>query len=709
VSPRHLHPELKYPSVERRIAVPVVISRESAPLLDVLPVIQIICSAPVISPQVARFSECRMAYSHYGGVSGAWASGTTPLDEVDPDLVGKLATSKLSKALLKMWKKQSADDTFLHNLKWILYPQEYQRAVDLLRARQTVWPITDRKWSRHVQQLASWTICRPARDAELASPATNRYFAILKEADLARSIVDCAAFSVAVREVASIAKIRLPTIPELLQRLASSLSRAHRAGRPCAIFLSDLRHFFHQIALHPDVQPYFAVRLREAVMYIWQVLPMGHTISPIVAQTISYALLLLCQMHAEGGVADIPYFATSTEKRSPGDTEALVAAIWYDNLISAGELPAANRLKNAWAQTCDRYHAVLKFGEVYSGGRLSREGDDEEVSDRPVVLGLRLAVDDGVLSFRHKTANIIKWTAKAQAMRERGRVTLREMSRLLGVAMFDGYVRTAADVAPDDEFPGLVAIGRRVGRLVFCRDTPRAWDTEANYAASAADLDLLVQTIARIARNPWLSISPPASPTFYLATDSSSTHWGGMWWQSLDRQPTIVGNPWVGVSVRLHISAKEALAALLALKRAPPEAQHCTVRVAIDAQAIVYAYRKRYSGSRILHDIITRCLAIAKSKGLRLQFVWIRGEDNASDIISRPDKWVGDSMANIDWTTPDAVLRMRRTVSRLGEEAPFSGCEENSPEDVVENLYREETDVDTDAVSQFDLPSEEGR
>jgi hypothetical protein len=128
-------------------------------------------------------------------------------------------------------------------------------------------------------------------------------------------------------------------------------------------------------------------------------------------------------------------------------------------------------------------------------------------------------------------------------------------------------------------------------------------------------------------------------------------------------------NPWVGVSVRLHISAKEALAALLALKRAPPEAQHCTVRVAIDAQAIVYAYRKRYSGSRILHDIITRCLAIAKSKGLRLQFVWIRGEDNASDIISRPDKWVGDSMANIDWTTPDAVLRLRRTVSRLGEEA----------------------------------------
>ena len=133
------------------------------------------------------------------------------------------------------------------------------------------------------------------------------------------------------------------------------------------------------------------------------------------------------------------------------------------------------------------------------------------------------------------------------------------------------------------------------------------------------------------------------------------------------------------------------------------------MRIAIDAQAIVYAYRKRYSGSRILHDIIIRCLAIANSKGLRLQFVWIRGEDNASDIISRPDKWVGDSMANIDWTTPDAVLRLRRTVSRLGEEAPFSGCEENTPEDVVENLYIEETDVDTEAVSQFDLPSEEGR
>ena len=125
-----------------------------------------------------------------------------------------------------------------------------------------------------------------------------------------------------VREATSIAKIRLPTIPELLQRLAASLSRAHRAGKACAIFLSDLRHFFHQIALHPDVQPYFALRLREAVMYIWQVLPMGHTISPIVAQTISYALLLLCQMNAEGDVSDIPYLATSAEKQ-PAATRPL--------------------------------------------------------------------------------------------------------------------------------------------------------------------------------------------------------------------------------------------------------------------------------------------------------------------------------------------------------------------------------------------------
>jgi hypothetical protein len=52
-----------------------------------------------------------------------------------------------------------------------------------------------------------------------------------------------------VKAVTSIAKIRLPTIPDLLARLARTIATAHaKRRRSYAIFLSDLRRFFHQIA-----------------------------------------------------------------------------------------------------------------------------------------------------------------------------------------------------------------------------------------------------------------------------------------------------------------------------------------------------------------------------------------------------------------------------------------------------------------------------
>jgi hypothetical protein len=77
-------------------------------------------------------------------------------------------------------------------------------------------PVTRAQWAKHLHTLEKWTICRSATAAEQRQAATNRYFAILKEANLARSIVDCAAFSKAVKAVTSIAKIRLPTIPDFL-------------------------------------------------------------------------------------------------------------------------------------------------------------------------------------------------------------------------------------------------------------------------------------------------------------------------------------------------------------------------------------------------------------------------------------------------------------------------------------------------------------
>ena len=54
-----------------------------------------------------------MAYAHYGALGGAWASRDTPLDEVDPDIVGRLLVDKLEFALLSLWGRATSEHTFL--------------------------------------------------------------------------------------------------------------------------------------------------------------------------------------------------------------------------------------------------------------------------------------------------------------------------------------------------------------------------------------------------------------------------------------------------------------------------------------------------------------------------------------------------------------------------------------------------------------------
>jgi hypothetical protein len=74
-----------------------------------------------------------MAYAHYGALGGACAGRDTPLDEVDPDLVGQLMVDKLEVALLSLWGRATAEHTFLANLRWLRDLADYKRAVEHMR------------------------------------------------------------------------------------------------------------------------------------------------------------------------------------------------------------------------------------------------------------------------------------------------------------------------------------------------------------------------------------------------------------------------------------------------------------------------------------------------------------------------------------------------------------------------------------------------
>ena len=49
-----------------------------------------------------------------------------------------------------------------------------------MRTEELPGPVTRAQWTRHLQTLEKWTICRSATVDEQRRVATNRYFAILK-------------------------------------------------------------------------------------------------------------------------------------------------------------------------------------------------------------------------------------------------------------------------------------------------------------------------------------------------------------------------------------------------------------------------------------------------------------------------------------------------------------------------------------------------
>ena len=656
-----------------------------------------------------------MAYRHYGAERGRVANGRIRLDAIPPDLVGNI---KIEELVARFWRalqdKGREAPNIIDNLRWISDPIHYRRALQAMRSKDANGhvnePITEASYLQHLQDLTTWGICHQRELSKVI--ATNRYFAVHKTPTTARAIVDCAAFSKALKEVTAVEKVRLPTIPDLLRRLEKEIQRSYNGKQKYGILLSDLRHFFHQIPLEEEVREFFTVKLKQ-VAFVWNVLPMGHTVSPVVAQTISYAILLMCGFTAEGGIAKMPSFATR-----PG----AVAAVWYDNLMSAGQLDSINDAANRWKQQASQVGATLKYTSVFTGRSLSKDGndcDDEGNEVRPIALGLRLACDAGALFFRHKQANITEWTAQATTMQGNRTPSLREMARLLGVIMFDAYVATASDTWRSNSYPKWIAAGKRIGRLAFIRGSRKrpSWDSLANYPESSNDRQLLIESVRDISINPWRKVASDPPPDFLMCSDASTDRWGAIWWRpNEDTAIRVLGGKWNPMSHRLHISAKEAVAALLSLKNAPADVANCVVRVAIDAQAIVYALRRRASGSRTLQGIIDRIFAIAADRKIRLQFIWIEGKRNAADVITRPENWGGLSISRIDWQSDDASGRLRDTLTTLrAESVPLVGCEEEDAEEIIERFCDEEDSCDKAAGYRYaseqlsSLASKEGQ
>jgi len=105
----------------------------------------------------------------------------------------------------------------------------------------------------------------------------HSYFCHRKGATgLSRGIVNCKALAASLEQVwpRKDRPVCLPPVPTLLRAMAGVLSRTRQA----CIYLGDLRHWYHQFLLPPEMARFFGVCLdggKES--WVWRTLPMGYT------------------------------------------------------------------------------------------------------------------------------------------------------------------------------------------------------------------------------------------------------------------------------------------------------------------------------------------------------------------------------------------------------------------------------------------------
>ena len=107
------------------------------------------------------------------------------------------------------------------------------------------------------------------------------------------------------------------------------------------------------------------------------------------------------------------------------------------------------------------------------------------------------------------------------------------------------------------------------------------------------------------------------------------------------------------------------------------------IRAVSDALAVVRAFKKGYSGSRVLSDIVSRTRRLLRDNNMVLQIAWIPGVHHVSDALTRPDRWNASCYQDLDWSDQAYASELALSAAALRTPAPTAGYDAVKAEDVL--------------------------
>ena len=442
--------------------------------------------------------------------------------------------------------------------------------------------------------------------------AWGRFFLVPKADGSGRAVLDLAAFS---KMCFRPPPVNLPGISGLLRRIGRWW---WATGYGYSV---DLRHMFFQIPVGPHLANFFTVRCRRNGGPVFQsnVLPMGWSFSPHIAQCLAWGMVLgdltpeLRAMVREDqwGGDTPPAFVPLYDKTG---NEVGLIVVWYDNFLVLGE---KEKVVTLWKEHIERR---AKFCDA----RWKTPEEKRQVVGTVEFLGVRFRHDEGGWKWQHVDTE--KWERDIPTTGTR-----RFFARVVGVIMWDATVSGRGPAADQ----ACVDVLRKVSAGITDR---RAWgDTVGVTPEEVQALNLRMAAIhARdgSGETAWYrGLATGNEGHVWMASDASDSKMAIV---HLAEDGARVPIPvWCEEPKARHIYFKEMEAARAAVEWACARFPGHVVVLATDNMAVFWAIKRGYTQVKGAQEDVRRINRALDGAGCELEAVLVPGKWNVADQPSR--------------------------------------------------------------------------
>ncbi len=455
-------------------------------------------------------------------------------------------------------------------------------------------------------------------------------------------------------ECADDASFPLFTLEALLQTISNVSRHAQATSKRWYAVNVDLRHWFHQLPLPPDLQHLFMLRsafAREglppelsSIYFVPRALPMGWRLAPRIAQAATWSLLVGGEYPLPGGMpkpssqpAWLPF------ENGLGGVFALI-----DNILIVTPYQG---VAESWARrlTARGRECNVEFKDIsFTDGKRGREQVIKPVVIGPQTVG---SPSGGFtfcgIQFDHTGWGITPRERKLDPTRADPPLSYRDVAALLGEILWDLRVRRI----PTRTHPGLMDVYTAVAPR-----TVQAWDEPAPLSdAQRAQLVAHAAEARRYLRRDMLPEWHPGRTESY-AVDACAPDRRGfdpharrqLAWVRLtddDVQPV----PWAKASHSDEYIGEAELRAIVhavrdARSRATQYADPLTlVHVATDSRVAQGWVERDYSSRPVAQSLLAQLAELLG--GARIACYYVSTKDNVADEPSRTGLPDGDARA----------------------------------------------------------------